>query len=51
MKIQSDKTLTLVGNAEFLKERQNEFEIVLRPGRYVILPLTTGGLMRKPESE
>ena len=34
---------------DLTKERQVELEVNLPPGRYVILPRTTGGLMYKPK--
>jgi calpain-15 len=43
-----DGSLTLVHNRELSFERQIECEVILEPGSYIILPRTTGCLLRRP---
>ena len=50
LRINHDETLDLVDYKPLSKDRQVELEVELLPGRYVVLPRTTGGLMSKPKS-
>lgn len=51
LRVNKDGSLELVEYSDLLKERQVELEIKLEPGKYIILPRTTGALMRKPLEE
>ena len=41
--------MDLVDYAHLQKERQVEIECELTPGRYIVVPRTTGALMTKPD--
>ena len=50
LKVQDDGSLTLLDHKNFSRDRQVELEVELAPGRYLVVPRTTGGLMTKPSS-
>ena len=49
-RINDDDSLELVDFKNYSRDRQVELEVELTPGRYVVLPRTTGGLLVKPKS-
>jgi hypothetical protein len=49
LKVNPDESMTLHSNRNFSKDRQVESELELERGKYIILPMTTGALMVKPE--
>ena len=48
-RVQSGNGFEIVFNKEFALERQVELEMELEPGEYVVVPMTTGCNLRKPE--
>ena len=44
----NDGTITVIGKQDLGIERQCELEIVLDPGSYIVLPKTSGCLLRRP---
>ena len=45
-----DGSMTLVNYSTLTKDRQAELEVKLTPGKYIVLPRTTGGLLaNKPK--
>lgn len=44
----NDGTITVIGKQDFEIGRQTELEIVLEPGSYIVLPKTSGCLLKKP---
>lgn len=44
----NDGTITVVGKQDPVIDRQCELEIVLDPGSYIVLPKTSGCLLRRP---
>jgi hypothetical protein len=51
LRVNEDESIELVDYKQFAKERQVEIELHLSPGKYVILPRTTGILMSlKPDA-
>jgi len=46
-----DNTLEVVDYVEFSRDRQVELEVKLDPGSYIILPRTTGCLLKKRSLE
>jgi hypothetical protein len=34
---------------DFLAQRDSEFELILEPGQYLVMPRTTGCGMRRPD--
>lgn len=51
LKVNEDESVTLYEHKLFSRDRQVETEIVLDQGNFIILPMTTGALMRKPKAE
>jgi hypothetical protein len=51
LKVNHDETMTLQSHKNFSRDRQVELELDLEKGHYIILPMTTGALMVKPEEE
>ncbi|OMJ86345.1 hypothetical protein SteCoe_12132 [Stentor coeruleus] len=45
----NDGTITVIGKRDFSINRECELEIVLDPGSYIVLPKTSGCLLRRPE--
>ena len=45
----NDGTITITGKKDFTIDRQCELEIVLDPGSYIVLPKTSGCLLKRPE--
>ncbi|OMJ87011.1 hypothetical protein SteCoe_11338 [Stentor coeruleus] len=45
----NDGTITVIGKKDFSINRECELEIVLDPGSYIVLPKTSGCLLRRPE--
>lgn len=43
-----DGTVNLIESRDFVIDRQCEMEILLDPGSYIILPRTSGCLLRRP---
>lgn len=41
--------IELVDLKDFVQDRQCEIEVTLEPGSYIILPRTSGCLLRRPE--
>ena len=44
----NDGTITVIGKQDFEISRQAELEIVLEPGSYIVLPKTSGCLLKRP---
>jgi calpain-15 len=44
----NDGTITVIGKQDFEIARQAELEIVLEPGSYIVLPKTSGCLLKRP---
>lgn len=51
LRVNEDETLTLVEYNQFSRERQVEIEAELAPGKYIVVPRTSGALMIKPNEE
>lgn len=49
MRINTDESMDLVDFTPLSNERQVEIEIELTPGRYIVVPRTSGALMIKPD--
>lgn len=50
IKVKDDETYELVDYCALSRDRQVELQAKLSPGRYIVLPRTTGGLMvNKPK--
>jgi len=51
LSVHGDNTISLYDYKKLTKDRTAELEVRLEPGRYVILPRTTGALMvTKPQA-
>ena len=48
LKKMPDGTLTLLEKSELAVERQNQLEVSLGAGSYIVLPVTSGCLLRRP---
>lgn len=49
MQIHKDEGSTLLTTKDFLIQRNTECELILEEGQYLIVPRTTGCLLRRPE--
>ena len=47
LRLNDDETLDLIEYKPLSRDRQVELEVELSPGKYIVLPRTTGGLMNK----
>jgi len=50
IRVNADDSLELVDYCSFSRERQVEIETELAPGKYIVIPRTSGALMVKPKS-
>jgi hypothetical protein len=50
VRVNDDDSMDLIDYKNFSRDRQVELEVELNPGRYIVIPRSTGALMSKPAS-